>query len=126
MTQNPFEMPKEVRELAERNIAQAEAAFKQFTDAMTQAMGMWTKGLPQNNVSTGFKAVQDRAISYAKTNAEAGFALATEIAKAKDIQEVVTLQMRFAQTQMQTYAQQSQELGKAMADAMQSSMKPKI
>ena len=42
MINNPFAMPKEVRELAERNIEQAQAAFGQFSDAMSQVMIMWT------------------------------------------------------------------------------------
>ena len=125
MTQSPFELPKELREIAEKNVAQAEAAYKQFTDAMTQAMGMWTKSLPANQMTSGFKTVQERASAYAKTNAEAGFALAAEIAKAKDMQEVLALQTRFAQAQMQTYAQQTQELGRTVGEALQSSIKPK-
>lgn len=125
MTQNPFEMPKELRDIAEKNVAQAEAAYKQFSDAMTQAMGMWTKSLPANEVTNSFKSIQERAAAYAKKNAEAGFALVAEIAKAKDVQEVLSLQTRFAQAQMQTYAQQTQELGRAMTEAMQASIKPK-
>ena len=126
MTPSPFELPKELREIAEKNVAQAEAAYKQFTDAMTQAMGMWTKNLPANQMTTGFKTIQERAATYAKTNAEAGFSLAAEIAKAKDMQEVLALQTRFAQAQMQTYAQQTQELGRAVGEALQTSMKPKV
>jgi len=126
MTQTPFEMPKELREIAEKNVAQAEAAYKQFTDAMLQAMGMWTKSLPANEVTNSFKSVQERAAAYAKKNAEAGFALAAEIAKAKDMQEVIALQTRFAQAQMQTYAQQTQDLGRVMTEAMQTTLKPKV
>ena len=111
MTQSPFEMPKEMREMAEKNIAQAQAAYQQFTDAMSQAMGMWSKAIPANQVTSGFAVVQERAARFAKQNAEAGFALASDIAKAKDIQEVLALQSRYAQTQMQSYAQQTQELG---------------
>jgi hypothetical protein len=125
MTQSPFELPKELREIAEKNVAQAEAAYKQFTDAMTQAMGMWTKSLPANEMTNGFRAIQERAAAFAKKNAEAGFGLAADIAKAKDVQEVLALQTRFAQSQMQTYAQQTQELGRAVGEAMQTSMKPK-
>lgn len=118
-------MPKELREIAEKNVVQAEAAYKQFTDAMTQAMGMWTKSLPANEVTNSFKSIQERAAAYAKKNAEAGFALAAEIAKAKDMQEVLALQTRFAQAQMQTYAQQTQDLGRVMTEAMQTTLKPK-
>jgi phasin len=119
MTQNPFEIPQQMRDLAEKNVEQARAAFGQFMDAMTQAMGMWSKGIPSNEVTSGFKVVQDRAVRFAKQNAEAGFALASDLAGAKDVQEVLSLQSRYAQSQMQSYSLQAQELGRLMAEAMQ-------
>ena len=119
MTQQPFEMPKELRDLAEKNVEQAQAAFRQFSDAMTQAVGMWSKAIPANDVTSGFTVVQDRAVRFAKQNAEAGLALASDVAKAKDVQEVLSLQSRYAQTQMQSYALQTQELGRIMTEAVQ-------
>ena len=128
MTQNPFAMPKELRELTEKNIEQAQAAFGQFSDAMSQAMTMWTNAMPANDMTSGYALVQERAMYYAKQNAEAGLALANEIAKARDIQEILSLQTSFAQKQMQSYAQQTQELGRLMTEATKSAaevMKPK-
>ena len=119
MTQNPFEIPQQMRELAEKNIEQARAAYDQFMGAMNQAMGMWAQSIPGDGMTAGFKAVQDRATTFAKQNAEAGFALASDLAKAKDVQEVISLQSKFAQSQMQAYAMQAQELGRLIAEAMQ-------
>lgn len=119
MAQNPFEFPQQMRELAERNVEQARATYGQFMDAMAQAVGMWTKGLPANELTSGFQTVQERAIGYAKENAEASFALASDLASAKDVQQVLSLQTQFAQAQMQAYAKQAQELGMMMTEAMQ-------
>ena len=119
MTQNPFELSQQMRDLAENNVEQARVAFGQFMDAMTQAMGMWSSGLASNEMTSGFKIVQDRAIRFAKQNAEAGFALASDLTNAKDIQEVRSLQNRYVQVQMQSYAHQAQELGRLMAEALQ-------
>ena len=124
MAQNPFEFPQQMRELAEKNVEQARASYGQFMDAMTQAVGMWTKGLPANELTNGFQAVQERAIGFAKENAEASFGLASDLASAKDVQQVVTLQTQFAQAQIQAYAAQAQDLGKMMTEAMQG-MTPK-
>ena len=44
---------------------------------------------------------------------------ASDLASAKDIQEVLAHQSRFAQAQMQAYALQAQELGRLVAEAMQ-------
>lgn len=120
MNQNAFEIPQQMRDLAQKNIEQASAIYGQFMDAMTQAMGMWSKTMPANEMASGFKAVQDRATKFAKQNAEAGFALASDLAKAKDLQEVLALQSRYAQAQMQAYALQAQELGQVMAQSAQS------
>jgi hypothetical protein len=118
----PFEMPKQLRELAEKSVEQARAAYAQFMDAITQAMSVWSTA-PSNVVTSGFRAVQELAIRFANENAEAGFALAGELANAKDVQGVLALQTRYAQIQLQTYARQAQELGRLMADAVRS-LKP--
>ena len=119
MAQNPIEFPQHLRDLAEKNVEQARGAYSQFMDAMTQAMGMWMNAMPQNDMTSGFKVVQERAIRFGKQNAEAGLAFASELASAKDFQDVLAIQSRYAQTQMQNYALQAQELGRLMAEAAQ-------
>jgi hypothetical protein len=112
-----FEIPPELRDFAERNVEQARVAYGQFMDFLAKAMGAWanTAGVDE---MTGFKAAQEKAIAFAKENAERSFALASDLARAKDIQEVLTLQSRYAQTQMQTFGIQAQQLSWMMADAM--------
>src|SRR5215475_14246099 len=92
-----FEIPPQLREMAEKNVEQARAAYGQFMDFLTQAMNTWSKG-PATGGASGFKSVQDRAIVFAKENAERSFNLASEIARAKDVQEVLILQSRQAPT----------------------------
>jgi phasin len=115
----PFEIPQQLRDLAERNVEQARAAYGQFMDAMVQASGMWMGALPASEMMSGFKVVQERAVRFAKQNGEACFALASELANARDIQDVFAIQSRYAQTQMQAYALQAQELGRLMGEAAQ-------
>jgi phasin len=115
-----FQIPQQLRELAEKNVEQARAAYSQLMDAMAQAVRAWSTA-PSTVMTSGFKVVQERAIQFAKENADAGFALASELAKAKDLQDVLRLQSSFAQKQMQSYARQAQELGQLMAEAMRSS-----
>jgi len=121
VTQNQtFEIPQQLRELAETNVAQGRAAYAQFMDAMVKATNMWFGVMPANEMTLGFKVAQQRGLSFAKQNADAGFALASELANAKDIQDVLAIQSRYAQTQMHAYALQGQELGRLMAEAAQS------
>ncbi|MHA1573453.1 MAG: phasin family protein [Alphaproteobacteria bacterium] len=110
-----FDIPTEMRELAEKNVEQARVAYGQFMEFMSQAMNAWSSsGAPE---AANFKALQERAVAFAKENAERSFTLASDLAKANDIQEVVTLQSRYVQTQMQTFGIQAQQLSWLMADA---------
>lgn len=125
MAEKPsFEIPPELRDFAEKNVEQARVAYGQFMDFLSNAMGAWadTSGAAE---MTGFSAVQEKAIAFAKENAERSFALASELARAKDIQEVLMLQSRYAQTQMQTFGIQAQQLSWLMADAMRDLQQPK-
>jgi hypothetical protein len=114
-----FEIPQHLRELTEKNLEQARAGYGQFMDAMTQAMGFWAKAAPANAVTSGFTVVQERAVKFAKQNAEACFNLASELANAKDLTDIMGIQARHAQTFMQTCALQAQELSRLMMEASQ-------
>ena len=86
--QQEFQIPQQLRELAEKNVEQARVAYGQFLDGMAEAVRAWST-VPSAVMTSGFKVVQERAIQFAKENAEAGFALASELAKAKDLQDVL-------------------------------------
>ncbi|MGI8853911.1 MAG: phasin family protein [Methyloceanibacter sp.] len=125
MAEKPsFEIPPELRDMAEKNVEQARAAYGQFMDFMTQALGAWSQSPARSELGV-FKTVQDRAIAFAKENAERSFALASDLAKAKDMPEVLSLQSRYAQTQMQTFGIQAQQLSWLMADALRDLQTPK-
>jgi hypothetical protein len=71
-------------------------------------------------MTAGFKVVQDRAVSFAKQNGDACFNLASELANAKDLTDMIGIQSRHAQQQMQAYTLQAQELTRLMIEAAQS------
>jgi len=126
MAQNQyFDVPQPLREVAERNVEQARGVYCQLMDAMLQATSMWLDAIPSNETTLDLKAVHERAVRFAKQNGEACFAFARELAKARDVQDVLGIQGRYAQTQMQVYALQAQELGNLMARASQN-MRPRI
>jgi hypothetical protein len=86
---------------------------------MTKSMSAWMGAMPASPAATGFKEVQDRAVEMAKKNADAAFALADKISKSKDLRDILTLQTRFAQDQMQAFASQTQELHRLISGAVQ-------
>jgi hypothetical protein len=119
MADNPFEIPQQMRDLTEQNLKQAHAAYEQLTDFMTKSMSAWMGALPANPAIAGFKEVQDRAVEMAKKGGDAAFTLADKLSKSKDLQEILTLQTRFAQEQMQAFASQTQELHQLIGRALQ-------
>jgi hypothetical protein len=119
MAENPFEIPQQMRDLAEQNIKQAHAAYEQLTDFVTKAIEAWLGAMPSSSLVTGLREVQDRATEIAKKNADSAFALVEKIAKAQNFQEIVTLQTQFAQDQMKAFTTQTQELYKLIGEAFQ-------
>ncbi len=119
MADNPFEIPQNMRDLAEQNMKQAHAAYDQLTDFITKAMDAWMGAMPSNGLATGFKDVQGRAAEIAKKNADSAFALVEKVAKAQNFQEIVTLQTQFAQDQMKAFTTQTQELYKLIGETVQ-------
>ena len=113
-----FEIPQQMRELAEKNIEQTRAAYGQFMDAALKAQAM----MPANPLTSSMKDAQDRAMKFTQANLNASFDLAAALAKAKDPKEMLDIQTKFAQSQMQTLQTQTQEMGKLMTDAAQKSM----
>ncbi len=119
MANNPFEIPDQIRDLAERSVEQARTAYGQFMDAILKAQSTSLTSLPANAMSTSFSDIQERAINFARQNLEASEKLTTDLARAKDIAAVLDVQKRFSQSQMQAYAMQAQELGRLMMTAAQ-------
>lgn len=116
-----FEFPAQMRELAEKNVEQARAAYGQFMEAARKAHDMMGAVVPDNPMTAGMKQVQERTMRFTQQNMEASFSLASELAKAKDFKEMLDIQSRHAQLQMAAYTVQAQELGRLMADAAQNS-----
>jgi phasin len=112
-----FEIPQELRQLAEENVERARNLYLQFMEGASQTMGVWSTPSADTG-PPGFNEVRERAIKITRENADAAFNLARDVANAKDLQELVTLQTRYVQSQMKWYAQQTQEFGRLMAKAL--------
>jgi len=112
-----FEVPQELRHLAEENVERARQLYLQFMDGVGQAMATWSSA-SSDVIAPGFREVQERAVKLANENAEAAFKLAKDVAQAKDLHELIDLQTRYVQSQMKWYAEQTQEFGRLMTRAL--------
>jgi phasin len=112
-----FEIPEAVRELAERNVDQARAAYNQFIDMARQVQETISKS--QGAMASGAMELQSKIAKFAEENIEASFSFAAALSRARDLKEYLEIQQRHAQKQMQAYALQAQELGKLLSEAAQ-------
>ncbi len=118
-TQNPFEIPEQMRKMAEQSVEQARNTYGQFMDAILNAQNTWMSSMPANSATDGFKEVQNLGVKFARENSDAALNLASEISKAKDYSEVLQIQSRYAQNQMQTFSIQGQEMAHMMSTMAQ-------
>lgn len=113
--QNAFEVPEQMREIAEQSVAQARKAFDSFitatSDAVTKVEGS------ASAVSNSAQDVNKKALSYAEANIEAAFSFAEQLARSKNVQEVMQLQADFMQKQMNVFGEQARDLTDVVSKA---------
>jgi phasin len=118
-----FEIPKEMRSMAESSFEQARKAFEKFVSTAQQTAGtMEERG---ETVRAGAKDFNARAISYAEKNVQASLDYADSLLKAKDMADIMRLHTEYVQAQMRTLAEQATEMGQIVSRAAIDAAKPK-
>ena len=102
-------IPQAIREFTAKNIDQARAGYNQFMDSAQEAHGRMTAMIPSNPAFQRIIQAQERAIKFARQNADAGFSLANELTNAATVTEMLQIQSRHAQLQMHAYTLQAKE-----------------
>lgn len=113
MATDYFEIPTEMRNLAEKSVEQAKTAFDSFMTAAQR-----TVGTLEGQVSASQQNVRDvtgKALGFAEENVTASFDYARRLVRARDAQEVMRLHAEYLQAQMQALQRQARELGETAA-----------
>jgi phasin len=118
-----FEIPKEMRSMAEASFDQARKAFEKFLGSAQQAAGAIEEG--GATVRAGAKDITSKAISYAETNVRSSLDYAQSLLHAKDLTDVMRLHSEYVQSQMRSLAEQASEMGQAVSRAAMEATKPK-
>jgi phasin len=119
-----FEIPKEMRSMAEASFDQARKAFEKFLATAQQTAGsIEERGA---SVRAGAKDISAKAISYAEKNVQSSLDYAQSLLHAKDITEVMRLHSEYVQAQMRSLAEQASELGQIVSRAAMDAAKPKV
>ena len=118
-----FEIPKEMRTMAETSFEQARKAFEKFLAGAQQAAGtMEERGA---TVRAGAKDISAKAMSYAEKNVQASLDYAQSLLQAKDLTDVMRLHSEYVQGQMRALADQASEMGQIVSRAAMDAAKPK-
>jgi phasin len=118
-----FEIPKEMRSVAEASFEQARKAFEKFVaSAQATAGTLEERGA---TVRAGAKDIGAKAISYAEKNVQASLDYAQSLLHAKDLTEVMRLHSEYVQAQMRSLAEQASEMGQIVSRAALDAAKPK-
>lgn len=117
MTTPQYEIPADMRDLAEKSVDQARRAFEGFVSAAQKAAGQADSAA--SSVQSNTKSIGSKAMSFAEQNVRTAFDLAQKLVRAKDLQEVFTLQSDYARSQLTTIQDQAKELGSIVQSAAQ-------
>jgi phasin len=112
---NQFEIPKELRSMAEVSFDQARKAFEAFLGSAQQAASSF-EGQGEM-VRAGAKELSVKAITFAEKNVAASLDYAERLLQAKDLTEVMKLHSDYVQHQMRVFAEQASEIGQVVTRA---------
>jgi phasin len=106
-----FQIPPEMRAIAEKSVEQAKQAVEGFISAAQR-----TAGALEGQAETarkGAKDVSGKAMGFVEQNITTSFDFAQKLVRAKDLQEMLELQASYIKTQMQALSEQAKELGQS-------------
>jgi phasin len=118
-----FEIPKDMRAMAEASFEQARKAFEKFlgtaqaTTATIEERGATARA--------GAEDIGARAIADAEKNAQASLDFAQSLAHAGDITEIIKLHSEYLQAQMRALTEQASEMGQMVSRAAMDAARPK-
>src|ERR1700674_1856332 len=118
-----FEMPAEMRQMAEQSVEQARKAFDGFIAAAQQAVS--TLEGQAAVAQAGARDVGKKAMTFAEQNVANSFEFAHKLVRAKDVRDILRLHSEFIRAQMEALSNQAKELGEAASRAAKDTGKPR-
>lgn len=118
-----FEIPQNMKDMAEAGFDQARKAFENFMSAAQKTASQFEDQGAAAQASA--KQLSSKAIAFAEANIKASLDYAERLSKAKDMAEVLTLHSEHVQSQMRVLAEQASEMGQAVTRAAMDATKPK-
>src|SRR3982751_2963267 len=111
-----FQVPEEMRNMAERSLTQARQAMDNFLGAARRTAE--TVEQTTDKVQAGAKDMAKKTLSSAEQNIRTSLDYAERLVRAKDLQEAAQIQSEFVRSQVEAMQAQMKEFGSAAQSAM--------
>jgi phasin len=118
-----FEIPRNMKDMAEAGFDQARKAFDNFMSAAQKTASTFEdQGVA---VQASARELSGKAVTFAEANIRASLDYAERLLKAKDMAELLRLHSEHVQNQMRALTEQAGEMGQAVTRAAMDATKPK-
>jgi phasin len=108
-----FEIPVEMRTLAEKSVEQAKQAFDGFIAATKHAVS--TAENHATSARTGVKEISEMAVGFTQRNVASSFDYAQKLVRAKDPSELMALHAEYVKSQIAMLTEQAKALNQQAA-----------
>jgi phasin len=116
-----FEVPEQMREIADKSVDEARKAFGHFIEATQKAVTAADDH--SKTAQTGMGDVSRQALAYLEENVNATFDLAARLVQARTVEEMAALQQEYLRRQMSAFAEQGKGMGEMVGKAAKDSAK---
>ena len=114
--QTSFQVPEEMRTMAEKSLAQTRQALESFLGAARRMAE--TAEQTTGKVQAGAKDMAERNFSTVEQNIRTTLDFAERLVRAKDLPEFTRIQAEFVRSQFETMQTQMREFGAATQEAI--------
>ena len=121
--QKSFEIPQNMKDMAEAGYDQARKAFENFMSAAQKTASQFEDQSAVAQASA--RELSGKAATFAEANIKASLDYAERLLKARDMPEALKLHTDHLQNQMRVLAEQASEMGQAVTRAAMDASKPK-
>jgi phasin len=116
-----FEIPENVRAMAEQSVDQAKKAFEQVLEATHKAVASAEESA--RSLREGATEVNRQTLAFIEENVTSSLDFARRLVQARTLEEVAVLQQEFLKRQMTNASEQSRHLGNMVSKVSASTAK---
>lgn len=115
MKPTTFDIPDQMRDVADKSVSEAKKALEQYLDATQKAVAKAEDSA--RSVQDGAAEVNRQALAFVEENVTASFDLAQRLVQARTVEEIAALQKEFFTRQMASMTEQGKSIGSMMGQA---------